>query len=234
MCTVTFAPKPNDSFILTSNRDEAPQRHTIPPKVYSLEGTRVLFPRDELAGGTWIGASEKKRLVCLLNGGFEPHRRRESYRMSRGIIVTELLKDEDASHAMKRFDYTDIEPFTIILVDWKKTLRLYELVWDGEEAHFDEKSLAPHIWSSSLLYTSEAKRKRESWFSEFLMATVCPSEEELLHFHRAAGEGDRETDLIMDRGFVKTKSISQISKKDEDICFLYEDLQTRNITTASL
>jgi hypothetical protein len=234
MCTVTFTPKPNDSFILTSNRDEAPQRHTIPPKVYTMEGIRVLFPRDQLAGGTWIGASEKKRLVCLLNGGFEPHKRRESYRMSRGIIVTELLKDEDASKAIRQFDFSNIEPFTIILVDWKSSLRLYEFVWDGQASHFDEKSLAPHIWSSSLLYTSEVKRKRESWFSEFLMDTVSPSEEELLNFHRVAGEGDPGSDLVMDRGFVKTKSISQISKKDEDICFLYEDLQSQNITTASL
>lgn len=234
MCTVTFAPKPNDSFVLTSNRDEAPQRDTAPPKIYSIEGTRVLFPKDELAGGTWIGASEKQRLVCLLNGGFEAHQRRESYKMSRGVIVTHLLQTEDAPDALRLFDYSDIEPFTIILVDWKESLRLYELVWDGAESHFDEKSLAPHIWSSSLLYSSEVKRKRESWFSEFLMDTVNPSEEELLNFHRLAGEGDSETDLIMDRGFVKTKSISQISKKDQDICFTYEDLQSQHITIVSL
>ncbi len=234
MCTVTFAPKPNNSFVLTSNRDEAPQRNTIPPQVYTLDGTRVLFPKDELAGGTWIGTSEKKRLVCLLNGGFEPHERKDAYRMSRGIIVTNLLRGEDAVKALRQFDYNDIEPFTIILVDWHESVRIYELVWDGSAAHIDEKPAIPQIWSSSLLYTSEVKRKRESWFSEFLLGSDDPSAKELIDFHRVAGDGDSENDLIMDRGFVKTKSISQITKKDDDICFRYEDLQSEEITTTTL
>lgn len=234
MCTVTFAPKPNNSFVLTSNRDEAPQRHTIPPKVYTLDGTRVLFPKDELAGGTWIGTSDRKRLVCLLNGGFGPHERKESYRMSRGIIVTNLLGEEDALEAIRQFDFSDIEPFTIILIDWRNTLQISELIWDGTSSHIDEKAVVPQIWSSSLLYTSEAKRKRESWFSKFLLEKADPSEAELMDFHREAGDGDSETDLIMDRGFVKTKSISQIIKKDEDICFNYEDLQSHRITITKL
>ncbi|MEM7185849.1 MAG: NRDE family protein [Bacteroidota bacterium] len=234
MCTVTFAPKSDGHFILTSNRDEAPLRQTVPPQVYEMEGTRLLFPKDQLAGGTWIGASEKSRLVCLLNGGFEPHERKEAYRMSRGVIVTQLLQAEDAATTAAGYDFTDIEPFTIVMVDWNEALRLYELVWDGSDAHFSEKSLAPHIWSSSLLYDSEVKKKREAWFSDFLMQTIRPTEEELLHFHHTAGEGNPESNLIMDKGFVKTKSISQVSKGDEALTFTYEDLQTQQISTSSL
>ena len=63
MCTLTFIPIENDGFILTSNRDEAPGRNTIEPKRYQEGGTELLFPKDELAGGTWIGVSDKKRLV---------------------------------------------------------------------------------------------------------------------------------------------------------------------------
>lgn len=87
MCTVTYLPLGNNNFILTSNRDETPLRKTLPPKDYVEDGVVLTYPKDEVAGGTWIGLSDKKRLVCLLNGGFTIHKRKDSYKMSRGVIV---------------------------------------------------------------------------------------------------------------------------------------------------
>ena len=168
MCTLTFIPTSNNGFVLTSNRDEAPGRTTLSPKMYEEQNTRLLFPKDELAGGTWIGISDKKRLICLLNGGFTAHERKDDYRMSRGIIVKDLLTAKDAVSEIGGYDFNGIEPFTIIMVDWANHLRIFELVWDEAEIHFTEKPLAPQIWSSSLLYTKEMKEKREKWFSTFL------------------------------------------------------------------
>ena len=122
MCTVTFVPKSSSTFVLTSNRDEEPGRNTLPPQMYHLDGTDVVFPKDEVAGGTWIGVSGQKRLVCLLNGGFTSHQRKEKYRMSRGIIVTDLLTTHILMDEIRSYDFTEIEPFTIILVDWEKEL----------------------------------------------------------------------------------------------------------------
>ncbi|MEM7086539.1 MAG: NRDE family protein [Bacteroidota bacterium] len=233
MCTVTFVPQSKMSFVLTSNRDEAPSRHTLPPEVYASNGAQLLFPKDQLAGGTWIGASDKNRLICLLNGGFVAHERAESYRLSRGVIVTDLLSKPDANSAIEHYNLNGVEPFTLILVDWASELHLFELVWDGRQKHFSKKPWIPHIWSSSLLYTSEVKKKRASWFSQFLSKSATPSKDELLDFHKTAGDGNDKTDLIMDRGFVKTKSISQFLKNDNDICFRYEDLQNEQITIRS-
>lgn len=233
MCTVTFVPQSKTSFVLTSNRDEAPNRSTLPPKVYVGDGAQLLFPKDELAGGTWIGVSDKNRLICLLNGGFEAHKREESYRLSRGVIVTTLLSIPQAEQAIADYDLNGVEPFTLILADWNSDLHLFELVWDGKQKHFSKKPIRPHIWSSSLLYTSEVKKKRESWFSQFLSESTATSKDELLHFHKTAGDGNSATDLIMDRGFVKTKSISQFLKNDDDICLRYEDLQNEQITINS-
>ena len=230
MCTLTFIPKHNNGFILTSNRDEAPGRETEPPELYELNGSKLLFPKDMLAGGTWIGVSDKNRLVCLLNGGFTAHKRQEEYRMSRGIIVTDLLVADRPLETIKKYNFEGIEPFTIILLDWNSATRVYEVVWDGIDYHLTEKPLAPLIWSSSLLYSEEMKKKRETWFSEFLFETMDPDSGTLLNFHKTAGEGNRETDLIMDRGFVKTKSITQI-KKESAIEMRYEDLQ-KNETTS--
>ena len=228
MCTVTFIPRSFSEFILTSNRDESPIRLTIPPTIYNVDEVALLFPKDKVAGGTWFGVSEQQRLICLLNGGFNAHKRAENYRMSRGLIVTNLLASENAVAEIEAYDFMGIEPFTIIMVDWKKELQLYELVWDGRSKHLSEKPLTPHIWSSSLLYSEEMKKKREAWFSDFIFNNLHPSETEILEFHKLAGEGSLETNLVMDRGFVKTKSITQYSKSEKP-AMRYEDLQTQNV-----
>jgi len=226
MCTITFIPKINNDFVLTSNRDEAPGRKTFPPEIYEEDGVKLLYPKDAVAGGTWIGASDKKRIVCLMNGGFVAHKREAFYRKSRGLVVKDLLKSANLKKEIENYDFCGIEPFTTVLIEWETEVQLLQLVWDGETYHFSEEPLAPHIWSSSPLYPENLKKKREQWFSAFLLETIKPSEEELLQFHKTAGEGDLNSNLIMDRGFIKTKSITQISKKENAIEMRYEDLQT--------
>jgi hypothetical protein len=234
MCTVTFIPTSFSDFVLTSNRDEAPDRSTIPPQKYELNGTMLLFPKDTVAGGTWIGISEKQRLICLLNGGFTSHVREENYRMSRGVIVTDLLQASDFSEAVARFNFSGIEPFTMIVADWENELQLLEVVWDGAQHFVTEKSIAPQIWSSSLLYSEEVKAEREEWFSSFLFENMSPSKEDAITFHTNAGNGNPEMNLIMDRGFVKTKSITQITKDNGTVGMRYEDLKKQLIIELTL
>lgn len=234
MCTVSFIPKSNGDFILTSNRDESPNRSTLFPQIYTINGIDLLFPKDKVAGGTWIGASNKKRLICLLNGGFEPHIPNGKYRLSRGVIVTDILTSEDAVKKINSYNFNDIEPFTIILVDYKDELQLYELVWDGEEKHLTEKPLQPIIWSSSLLYSKTIKKQREDWFLEFLKSPETISEESILNFHKTAGNGNNNSNLVMDRGFVRTKSITSFKKYKNDFVMRYEDLQTQKISFHNL
>ncbi|MCG2418191.1 NRDE family protein [Aequorivita sp. F47161] len=231
MCTVTFIPKPNKGFILTSNRDEAPGRETFPPEIYKEEGVKLLYPKDAVAGGTWIGISEKKRVVTLMNGGFVAHKRKPFYRKSRGLVVKDLLKCENLIAEIENYDFNEIEPFTAIIVEWKTNVQLFQLVWDGKDYHFSEKPLSPHIWSSSPLYPENLKNKREQWFSAFLMNALKPSEAEILQFHKTGGEGDFNSNLIMDRGFIKTKSITQIVQNKDSAIMRYEDLQTKKIST---
>jgi uncharacterized protein with NRDE domain len=115
----------------------------------------MLYPRDEVAGGTWIGISERKRVICLLNGAFENHRRKKSYRISRGVVVKDLLAAEDFEKTVDNYEFKDIEPFTIILADWKNQINFIELVWDGMEKHLTALEKQSHLWSSAPLYTGE-------------------------------------------------------------------------------
>lgn len=233
MCTVTFIANNHQDFILTSSRDELPERQTLAPKVYTENGANLVYPKDVLAGGTWIGASSKKRMVNLLNGAFKPHKRNPPYRKSRGVVVKDILLFENLLNGVAEYDYEGIEPFTIILVDWENGLKLYNLVWDEQELHFKEFSLAPQIWSSSPLYSAEMKKEREAWFDAFIKKSNIDSSQ-LIKFHKTAGNGKKEENLIMDRGFIKTVSLTQIIKKGDSVKMNYENLQTGSTNSLTL
>lgn len=230
MCTVTYLPLENDSFILTSNRDESPMRKTIPPKKYSENGVELIYPKDELAGGTWIGLSEKDRLVCLLNGGFEKHKRSTYYRMSRGVVVKNILSVDDPVSYINDFDFDNIEPFTLILVDFSEKRRAYELVWDGSLKHFQELAEEPKIWSSSTLYDQEMKKDRVQWFQEWLSVHKEFDREEIFTFHQSTDKGTTGTTLKMKRPFVETVSVTSVERKQENTSLRYLDLKNDSIT----
>lgn len=225
MCTVTFIPKHGNEFILTSNRDEAPGRETLFPEIYVEEDVKLLYPKDALAGGTWIGISERKRALTLMNGGFVAHKHKPPYRKSRGVVAKDFLKTQNLRGEVDSYDFKDIEPFTVIIVEWIEKIQLFQMVWDGVDLHFSEEPLAPKIWSSSPLYSKNLQRKRENWFSGFLLKKVDPTYKELLEFHETAGDGDLMSNLVMDREMVKTKSITQIVKNNASIEMFYKDLQ---------
>ncbi|MFT5863450.1 MAG: hypothetical protein ACI828_002109, partial [Flavobacteriales bacterium] len=89
MCTVTYIPKANNTFVLTSNRDKFVGGTALFTIFYAVDGVKRLFPKDVVAGGSRIGISERNRLIYLLNGGFENHLRLANYPMSPGVVVKE-------------------------------------------------------------------------------------------------------------------------------------------------
>ncbi|MCF6294819.1 MAG: NRDE family protein [Flavobacteriaceae bacterium] len=233
MCTVTIIPKGKNDFVLTSNRDESPNRTSLAPDIYLVEGTKMMFPKDELAGGTWIGVSEKNRLICLLNGGFICHERKADYRMSRGVVVSDLLASEDVVASIEDYNLIDIEPFTLVIVDWNISLKLFELVWDGQQKHFSALALEPKIWSSSTLYSKAMKKERLQWFKDFKIANELHSAS-IMNFHKTAGYDNKDYGVIMDRDFVKTTSITQVEKKEDVVEMRFNNLQSKNTSVKTL
>lgn len=233
MCTVTYLPLGGHDFILTSNRDEDPKRKTIAPKEYDEDGVKLIYPRDEVAGGTWIGLSDKKRLICLLNGGFEKHKRADSYRLSRGVIVKQLLKVDNPVEIINHFNFEGIEPFTIVLVDWKKNLTAYELVWDGVEKHFQELDSSPKIWSSSTLYTEEMKQLRRDWFVDWQKENPIFKQENIVAFHQDETKGNNEISLKMKRPQVETVSVTSVQKTAEKVAVIYIDILNKTVSNTT-
>ncbi|MBE0422987.1 MAG: NRDE family protein [Lutibacter sp.] len=233
MCTVTFLPLGNTDFILTSNRDEQPKRETFPPNIYEEDGVEMLFPKDKVAGGTWIGVSSKKRLVCVLNGGFIKHKRKENYSKSRGLIAKELLKENGLQPYLENLNLLGVEPFTMVIVDWNNNeLNLVEVVWDEHEKHITTHKNEPKIWSSSTLYTDEIKELRKSWFRQWLRENEFTSEV-ILQFHHME-TSDKEQSILMKRNYVETVSITSVKKTENTLEMVYEDVVHSTKTTVNI
>lgn len=231
MCTVTFLPLGKNDFILTSTRDVPfARKRAIEPKLYVEDSVEITFPKDGEAGGTWIGTSSKNRLVCLMNGGFINHIPKEKYRISRGLIVKELLKADDISDILTRINLDDIEPFTLVIVDWNDGLELLDFVWTGEIKHLSSLPKTPHIWSSSTLYNEATKKLRQQWFNKWQSHQENFTQSNIIHFHKTAGEGNAETNVLMKRDGGGTVSITSIKRKKNKLQLIYEDMLTNKAT----
>lgn len=225
MCTVTFLPLNNDDFVLTSSRDVPFSRKKAAfPKAFKEDDIELFYPKDGEAGGSWIGSSDKKRLICLLNGGFKNHTPKEFYAKSRGIIVKDLLKADDISLACKEIDLKNIEPFTLVIVEWDHHLFLFEFVWDGDQKHLRILPKEPRIWSSSTLYSDYMKEIRLNWFADWRKTSEM-GKNSILEFHHKAGIGDPKIDITMKRPKVGTVSITQVFKEGNNIDWNYEEVK---------
>lgn len=223
MCTVTYLPTDNDSFLFTSNRDEAPSRAASGIQSRAINGKQVFFPQDELAQGTWIASSNNHQLVCILNGAFVVHQRNPPYRMSRGLMALQFFEYANADHFFYDFQFEGLEPFTFIIYDQGK---LYDLHWDENDPNVRELAIdQPHIWSSATLYEPERQQQRAQWFAQWQQKQATFESQNILDFHQNAGEGDPAYNLVMNRfGIVQTTSITHLQQSPDSIRMEYFNL----------
>jgi hypothetical protein len=224
MCTVVFIPGKNE-YSFASLRDESPLRpKALGPELYTSKNITHLSTKDPLGGGTWIGANEFGNIIILLNGAFEKHEQQNNYIKSRGTIVAELLVSELPVIEWNLMNLMNVEPFTLIV--WSEE-NLFELVWDGKEKFRKRMDISKaYIWSSSTLYSQEAKTIREELFNNWITMNPPISKLSLLNFFNSNTES--VNGFIMNRNEkVKTLSYSFIEHKNNDsTTFHYFDLQS--------
>lgn len=229
MCVITFLPLGNGDFVLTTNRDESPDRPTMPPAIYKSDNVRLLYPKDKIAGGTWVGVSSRCRIAALMNGGFVAHERRSSYRMSRGLIVLKLLEADSSFQFFESFNFEDIEPFTIVLIEFSDAPVLSQIVWDGESLHSKTLPDEPMIWSSAPLYTPEMHAVRRAIFLRALEQNPGLNEDGIWKFHHSKGDETGGVPMLLDADFVHTKSVTQLVRQRDTIMSRYHDLEKGNL-----
>ncbi len=237
MCTVTYFPRPT-GFVLTHNRDEAPSRSTQSiVKEKTPQGNTLLFPRDALAGGTWIASSKDGKTACLLNGAFVLHRRELPYRRSRGLLLLDFFDWDDPDAFFQHDDLDRIEPFTFLYFEKPsnemEVRRVTELRWDGQQRFIKELSpQVPHFWCSATLYPPEMQIRREQVFIDWLthqspdhQLHQSPTRQSLITLHQTGSINDPENDYVMNRGGrVQTVSITQVFADKKNAHMKYLDL----------
>lgn len=94
MCTliVAFRQHPEVPVLVAANRDEVKSRPASGPRRWPGEG--FVAPRDEEAGGTWLGLTDRGLFVGVTNR-FPAER--HLHRRSRGALVVEALRATSAS-----------------------------------------------------------------------------------------------------------------------------------------
>lgn len=212
-----------ESVIITSNRDEHIQRqNAAAPRFQLLQHKKIIFPKDEKAGGTWFVAADNGVVAVLLNGALIKHITKPPYRKSRGLILLDIIAADEPYRFFTALDLEDIEPFTLILY---QPGSLQALRWDGSNKH--EKLLdtkGNYIWSSATLYTDEVIADRKNIFEKFIGSTNHITAD-LIHDFHAHNHGDDENGFIINRQTgMKTFSITQAIVKTGDIHFLHTDL----------
>src|SRR3954468_2927378 len=222
MCTVTFIPV-KDKIYITSNRDEkVVRKQALPPAEYSCKGSKLIFPKDADAGGTWIALHESGNAAVLLNGAFQKHKPNPPYLRSRGTVMVDIIAETSPARYFTKTNLQGIEPFTLIIWDDNS---LYECRWDGEAKHIRQlRKYRPHIWSSATLYDEETQKRREYWLAKFLNKNRHPNQVDILNFHATGGDGDNSNDLKMNcHGMYSTVSITSIELDDACGSITYHD-----------
>lgn len=195
----------------------------------------MVFPRDGLAGGTWIAMHEQGNAMVLLNGADRRHEHRPPYRRSRGLIFLDIFNHPVPSSGFLDTDLEGIEAFTLVI--WEASSgRLWQARWDGKEKRIESRDPdIPQIWSSAMLYDPAVIRKREVWFQRWLQTVPEITSASISAFHEFAGDGDEANDLRMNRdGILQTVSISHMLLETRSSSFYYHDLLRDSVSTIAL
>ncbi|WP_255149906.1 NRDE family protein [Halorarius halobius] len=141
MCTLTFAWHAFEDYLaVATNRDEMLARPSSSPVVRGDE-PRVLAPRDEEAGGTWVGYNDAGVFVAITNRWT---RTPSDGDRSRGLLVRETLDRETAAAATEfvRGELSDrtYEPFHLLVADTDRAV-LFE-----HDTATSETVLAPGVY----------------------------------------------------------------------------------------
>jgi uncharacterized protein with NRDE domain len=234
MCTLTFLPTGKDSFLFTHNRDEKFTRKIAQhPERRPVGEQEALYPIDSDAGGTWIATS--KLFTCgLLNGGKTKHVSSPPYKKSRGSVIPEFLQMGSVDAFLSSYSFSDMEPFTLIILDHIQHA-LHEIIHNenGEE-HTERSYQESHIWSSVTLYDETDRQRRAACFDQFVLECNY-QREQIISFHKdgfmpkLTGEGF----IIHREGQVHTVSITSIEKA-EKISMHYLDLIQHEATREEL
>lgn len=224
MCTVTFVPQ-TDGFIFTSNRDEDPSRAAIAFQEKQIGRSKVFFPEDQQAKGSWFAFSDTGQFACVLNGAFQPHDRKTNYLMSRGLMLLQFFEPNSINEFLRSFSFEGIEPFTLLIYNADD---FREVRWDEDQLHQKQLSMEQvHLWSSCTLYNEDWWKQRSTNFGRFIKEE-CPDQSMIINYHKlklpfevAALQARLQNYSPIFNIPIETTSVSSLKKTKAGFSFLF-------------
>jgi uncharacterized protein with NRDE domain len=187
MCTLAalVGASPSIPLVVAANRDEFLARPAVPPFLWP-GSPRVLSPRDEVAGGTWLGLNEHALFVGVTNRAGGPP---DPSRKSRGALVAEALRAPTAKALHERLadlDPRTYNPFHLLYADRATA----HLTWsDGAALHREDLAPGLQVVTERSLGAAEDHRGpavRRSW--DALRGDLSPAALGALLGRHATGE----------------------------------------------
>lgn len=213
MCLIVFSYKkyPDYPFIFAANRDEFYSRPTSPAHVWNTS-PKILAGKDEKAGGTWLGITEKGRFAALTNYRQMDDIKKDT--ISRGIIVKDFLLSEQNP----RKYLTDLQNKGELFNGFNLIAGYLDdlyYITNKKEGVYKIKP-GNHAISNAFLNTSWPKTEEVSDKFEEILDNEPPDEQKL--FEILQSEKTYPADMLPDTGLPKEteKAVSSIFIKTEN------------------
>ena len=160
MCTVGLCHRvfEHAPLVVAANRDEALDRPATGPQWWHPEqGAPFFAPRDEVAGGSWIGLNMHGVFVGITNRFMAPS---SPQRTSRGLLVTHALSASSADMAADlvcTWNPQDVNAFHLLVADAQSA---YVLWHDGYRIQSDALNPGIHVITEQSFDAGDPTRER--------------------------------------------------------------------------
>jgi hypothetical protein len=212
VCTLSWLPRPA-GYTLFFNRDERLTREPgLPPEVRRAGATRFLAPVDGDFGGTWIGLNQHGVATCLLNRYDDTPYDPGPARVSRGLLLAELLQYASPAAVAERLDATDLspyQPFTIGVAERGVPLTLLD--WNGQAIARSVAQAAGPVRTSSGRDQAAAERIRAVTWESMRAGEPDITEALLLRLHRSHAPQPGPFSVCMHREEAATRSLTIVT-----------------------
>lgn len=156
--------------VVAANRDEFFERPAEGPALRETAYGKLAAPRDERAGGTWLGLNEHGLFAAITNRRCESP---DPDRRSRGLIVMDALAAataRDAAEEIERLQTDAYNPFNLLLAD-RHTAHLFSYAGTPERI---DLAPGPHVIGN--LHPNELNPKLARQRQEAARAAEAPAE----------------------------------------------------------
>jgi len=217
MCTIAWLPRA-DGFTLWHSRDERRSRGiAVPPLVEHAKGIGWISPRDSDSGGSWVGVNNAGVSVGIANLFVDGRPVPPGRKVSRGLLVEQLLDSPSVLQVERRvrdFDLEPFEPFTLIAVEAKR--HPFILRWDRSTPRVIEP-LGPHLLVTSAGGSRTLEERRMQLFGADNPGLTTEAIERL---YRAPPDSEMAS-VCVHRPDVMTVSLTRIEVGDRLVSLTY-------------